>query len=75
MTLTKVVYFVACLWLIVAVIVIGYPLRTGQIRAGLNPVRRDTAPAAFWAAYSISTVLFLAVSVTIGCFVRSMLRQ
>jgi hypothetical protein len=74
MTPAKVIYFVAGLWLIIAVIVIGYPLRSGRIRVGLDPVSRDTAPGAFWSAYIISTVLFLAVSVAVGYFVRSIIR-
>jgi hypothetical protein len=73
MTPRKVFYLVFGLWLLVAVVVIGYPLRSGQIRVGLDPVSRYTAPRAFWAAYFISTVLFLAVTVAIGFFVRSIL--
>jgi len=68
-----VIYLVVGMWLLVAVVVIGYPLLSGQIRVGLDPVSRDTAPKAFWIAYIISTVLFLAVSVAVGFFVRSIL--
>jgi hypothetical protein len=32
MNARKAIYLVAGLWLIVAVVVIGYPLRSGQIR-------------------------------------------
>jgi hypothetical protein len=67
------VYFVVGVWLLVAVVVVGYPLRSGQIRVGLGPVSRDEAPKAFWSAYIISTVLFLAISVAAGFFVRSIL--
>ncbi len=68
-----VIYLVVAVWLIVAVVVVGYPLGSGQIRVGVDPVRRDTAPKAFWTAYIISTGLFLAVSVAVGFFVRSIL--
>jgi hypothetical protein len=60
-------------WLLVAVAVVGYPLQSGQIRLGRAPVSRATAPKAFWTAYIISTVLFLAVSVAVAAFVRSIL--
>ncbi|MGH9522131.1 MAG: hypothetical protein ACRD3E_06335 [Terriglobales bacterium] len=73
MTSREVIYLLIGLWLIVAVVVIGYPLRSGQIRVGLDPVNRYTAPSAFWTAYIISTVLFLVVSIAIGIFVRSIL--
>jgi hypothetical protein len=68
------IYLVVVVWLLVAAMVIGYPLRTGTIRVGLNPVSRDSAPRAFWHAYVISTALFLAVSIAVGLFVRSILR-
>jgi hypothetical protein len=67
------IYLVVGVWLVVAVLIVGYPLRSGQIRVGLEPVRRDTAPKAFWTAYIISTGLFLAVSIAGGFFVRSIL--
>lgn len=73
MTPSKIIYLLFGVWLIVAVVVIGYPLRSGQIRVGLDPVNRYTAPGAFWTAYIISTVLYLVVSVAIGFFVRSIL--
>jgi hypothetical protein len=73
MTPRMVIYLVVGVWLFVAVIVVGYPLRTGQIRVGLDPVSRDTAPKAFWSAYIISTVLFIAVSFAVGFFVRAIL--
>ncbi|HEY6455745.1 MAG TPA: hypothetical protein VIY90_10750 [Steroidobacteraceae bacterium] len=73
MTPSKVIYLLVGVWFIVAVVVIGYPLRSGQIRVVLDPVNRYTAPSAFWTAYIISTVLFLVVSVAIGFFIRSIL--
>jgi hypothetical protein len=66
-------YLVVGVWLLVAVVVIAYPLRTGKIRVGLDPVSRTSAPKAFWSAYIASTVLFLTVSVAVGFFVRSIL--
>jgi len=75
MTPAKVIYFVAGLWLIVAAVVIGYPLCSGQIRVGLNPVRRDTARGAFWTAYAISTAVFLVVSAAAGIFIRAIIRR
>jgi hypothetical protein len=68
-----VIYLAVGVWLLVAVVIVGYPLRGGQIRVGLDPVSRDTTPKAFWTAYIISTVLFLAVSVAVGFFARSIL--
>jgi len=73
MNARKAIYLVVGLWLIVAVVVIGYPLRSGQIRVGLDPVSRYTDSNAFWTAYIISTVLFLVVSIAGGFFVRSIL--
>ena len=73
MNARKAIYLVVGLWLIVAVVVIGYPLRSGQIRVGLDPVSRYTDPNAFWTAYIISTVLFLVVSIAVGFFFRSIL--
>jgi hypothetical protein len=72
-TTRTIIYLVAGTWVLTAVVIIGYPLRSGQIRVGLDPVSRDTAPKAFWTAYIISTVLFLAVSTAAGFFVRSAL--
>ncbi len=66
MTHKTVIYLVVAAWLLVAVVVVGYPLRSAQIRVGLDPISRDTAPKAFWTAYIISTVLFLAVSIAVG---------
>jgi hypothetical protein len=51
-----------------------YPLFTGRIKAGLDPVSRENDPEAFWNAYIFSTVLFLAVSIVMGFFVRGILR-
>jgi hypothetical protein len=68
-------YWVAGVWLLVAITVIAYPLLSGRIRVGMDPVSRDTAPKAFWTAYLISTALFLAVSVAVGLFIRSILHQ
>ena len=73
MTPKTFIYLIVGVWLLVAVVVIGYPLRRGQIRAGLDPISRDTAPRIFWTAYIVSTVLFLVVSVGVGFFVRSIL--
>lgn len=68
-----VIWFVAGVWLFVTVIVVGYPLRTGRIRVGLDPVYRGTTPKAFWTAYIISTVLFIAVSFVVGFFISAIL--
>jgi nitrate reductase NapE component len=68
-----IIYLVVGVWLLVAVAVVGYPLRAGNIRVGFDPVSRDSAPKAFWYAYILSTVLFLVVSVALGFFVRSIL--
>ena len=70
----RLIYLAAALWLLIAAVVIGYPLRTGAIRVGLTPVSRDSNPRDFWLGYVISTGLFLAVSVAVGLFVRSILR-
>ena len=71
----RLIYLAAALWLLIAAVVIGYPLRTGAIRVGLTPVSRDSNPRDFWAGLNaISTGLFLAVSVAVGLFVRSILR-
>ncbi len=56
-------------WTLVGAIVVGYPLCTGKIRVGLDPVSRDTAPESFWTAYVISTVLFIAVSSAIALLI------
>ena len=73
MTPRIVIYMVCGTWLLVAVVVVGYPLRSGRIRVGLDPVQRDAEPRAFWTAYIISTVLFVVVSLAVGLFVRSIL--
>jgi len=67
------IHLVVGVWLLVAVVVIGYPLGSGKIRVGLDPVSRETDPKAFWTAYILSTVLFVVVSVAVGWFVRSIL--
>jgi hypothetical protein len=64
-------YLLVGVWLLIAVVIITYPLRTGKIRVGLDPVSRASAPKPFWRAYIISTALFLALSVAIWAFVRS----
>jgi hypothetical protein len=74
MSRERLIYLAAAVWLLIAAVVIGYPLRTGTIRVGLNPVSRDSTPRDFWQAYVISTALFLAVSIAVGLFVRSILR-
>ena len=65
------IYLVIGVWLFIAVIVVGYPLRSGQIRVGLDPVSREADPQRFWTAYIISTVLFLAASVAVGFFIHT----
>jgi hypothetical protein len=62
---------VIALWLIIAAVVIGYPLITGRIRVGLDPVSRKNDPRAFWNAYLFSSSLFLGVSIAAGFFLRS----
>ena len=66
-------YLLVGVWLLIAVVIVAYPLRTGKIRVGLDPVSRASAPKAFWRAYTISTALFLALSVAVGAFVRSIM--
>jgi hypothetical protein len=61
-------------WLIIAVIVIGYPLITGRIRVGFSPVFREYESRRFWFAYLFSTVLFLVVSAAGAFFVSTFLR-
>jgi hypothetical protein len=73
MTPGTVIYSIVGVWLFVAVIVVGYPLLSGQIRVGFDPVRRDTDPRAFWTAYLVSTALFFAVSAGLGFFVHAIL--
>jgi Na+/proline symporter len=72
----KIVFlFIASSWLIVAAVVIGYPLMSGRIRAGLNTFSREDDPQAFWKAYMFSTVLFLGVSIAGGIFLHSIFHQ
>jgi hypothetical protein len=73
MTPRAAVHLVVGVWLLIAIVVVGYPLRTGQIRVGRSPVGRDESPKAFWRAYTVSTALFLAISVAVGFFIRSIL--
>ena len=68
-----VIYFVIGVWVFIAVIVVGYPLRSGKIRVGLDPVSRKVDSWGFWTAYIISTVLFFAVSAAVGLFVHTIL--
>ena len=68
-----VVLSIIALWLIIAAVVIGYPLVTGRIRVGLDPISREDDPKAFWRAYAVSTTLFLGVSIAAAFFVRSIL--
>lgn len=68
-----IVLFAIVLWLTIAAVVIGYPLLTGRIRAGLDTVNRESDPQAFWKAYVYSTALFIGVSVAAGFFLHSML--
>lgn len=67
------VFLIAGMWLLVTVIVIGYPLAASRIRVGLEPVSRDTAPKAFWSAYFICVGLFIAVSFAIFLVLRAAL--
>ena len=58
-----VVLSIVVVWLVIAAVVIGYPLVAGRMRAGLDSVNRETEPEAFWKAYVFSTSLFLAASI------------
>ena len=75
MTPRIVIWFIVGVWTLVALIVVGYPLCTGKIRVGLDPVSREMTPTSFWTAYVISTVLFIAVSAAAAFFVRAILPQ
>jgi hypothetical protein len=66
-------YIVGGLWLLVAVVVVIYPLRIGTIRAGRAPISKAADPGAFWRAYIVSTVLFFAMSIVAAILVRSIL--
>jgi hypothetical protein len=58
-------------WIVIAAIVIGYPVLTGRMRAGgpgSEPISRESDPRGFWTAYAISTILFLGISVLLGFF-------
>jgi len=55
-------HLIEILWLFTALVVIGYPLVRGEIRAGLSRVNRSDSPNAFWTAYLLSTALFLGIS-------------
>ncbi|MBX7195637.1 MAG: hypothetical protein K1X94_26510 [Sandaracinaceae bacterium] len=57
---------VALLWLVVAVVVLGYPLATGRMRAGTETVYRDGDPQQFWTTYAVSSGVFLLVSAAIA---------
>jgi len=70
-----VVLSVIALWLVIAAVVIGYPLVTGRIRVGLDPVSREDDPQAFWKAYRLSTSLFMGVSIAAGFFVHWVLHS
>jgi len=61
-------------WVVIAAVVIGYPLVTGQIRVGPETLSRDDDPQAFWRAYRWSTVLFLCISVATGFGLHAMLQ-
>jgi hypothetical protein len=73
MTPRVVIWLLASVWLLVTAIVVGYPLCRGQIRVGLDPVRRDTAPKSFWSAYLVSTILFIAISGAVALVLRAVL--
>lgn len=70
-----VLMFIACLWVIIAAVVIGYPLMTGRIRSGLTTLYRETDPQAFWRAYTLSTILFVGVSVVAVLFLHAILHR
>ena len=63
-----VIWSVIALWLIIAAVVIGYPLIAGRMRVGLDSVSREDDPRAFWNAYVFSTTLFVGVSIAAGLF-------
>ena len=65
------------IWILIAAIVIGYPLVAGRIRfggPGSEPVVRATDPSSFWMTYALSTALFLGISLAAGYFLRSVVR-
>jgi hypothetical protein len=66
---------IACLWVIVAAVVIGYPLMTGRVRSGLTTLSRETDPQAFWRAYMLSTILFLSISVAAVLFLHAIFHR
>lgn len=66
---------IAGVWVIIAAVVIGYPLITGQIRSGLTTLSRETDPQAFWRTYMVSTLLFLGVSAAAVFFLHSILHR
>lgn len=66
---------IAGLWVIIAAVVVGYPLLTGQIRSGLTTLSRETDPQAFWRAYMASTLLFLGVSAAAVFFLHIVLHR
>jgi hypothetical protein len=73
---TLVLIVVISVWLLIAAIVIGYPLVTGRIRVGgpgSEPTTREGDPAGFWTAYAISTGMFLGISILAGFFLRAVL--
>lgn len=70
----RIVLSIFCLWLIVAALVVGYPLVTGRIRAASGTFSRGDDPRAFWKAYFISTILFLGASIAAGFFVHTVLQ-
>ncbi len=70
---SRILSIVITVWLLMAAIVIGYPLIKGQIKVGVVPVSREVEPRRFWTAYLVSTMLFLLVSAAAGFFVRGIL--
>lgn len=66
---------IACLWVIIAAVVIGYPLITGRMRSGLTTLSREDDPQAFWRAYMLSAILFFGVSAVAALFLQAILHR
>ncbi len=69
----EILSIVAIVWLIIAAVVLGYPLAKGQMRVGLDVVSRDQEPQRFWSSYLFSSVLFLATSAAVAYVVNRIL--
>ncbi len=71
---TILVLVLGVVWVLVALVVVGYPLLSGRMRfggPGSEPITREGDPQAFWTAYAISTGLFVLLSAGVGWFVLS----